>query len=87
MIAIEAHPGKIDLAIVDIGLPDIDGVALAGQILERRPGISILYTSGHSDERVIGEVARDRISGFLEKPFSVQDLLSAVRAGMEKQSW
>jgi len=85
LTVLEAHLGTIDLAIVDIGLPDIDGVALAAQILERRPGISILFTSGHSDERVIGELARDRTSGFLEKPFSVQDLLGAVRTGMRKR--
>jgi CheY-like chemotaxis protein len=85
LAAIDVHPERIDLAMVDIGLPDIDGVVLVGQILERRSEISILYTSGHSDERVVGELARDRTSGFLEKPFSVQDLLGAVHAGMQKR--
>jgi PAS domain S-box-containing protein len=84
LAAIEKFPGRIDLALIDIGLPDIDGVSLAAQVLQRVPQTSILYTSGHFDERVVAQLSRERTAGFLEKPFSVQDLLDAVREGMRK---
>jgi len=71
-----------DLLLTDVGLPDLNGVELAGRVRQANPSIRVLYMSGHSDESVLGRLARERSSGFVEKPFSVTDLLKAVRAAL-----
>lgn len=73
---------KFDILLTDVGLPDMNGVDLAHRARELRPGISVLYMSGHSDEEVLNRMARESSSGFVEKPFSLEDLMAAVRAAM-----
>ncbi len=67
-----------DILLTDVGLPDMNGVELAARIREASPGIAVLYMSGHSDEAVLRKMARERSSGFVEKPFTVETLMEAI---------
>ena len=73
------QPG-IDLAIVDLLLPDQRGDVLAGELIAMRPGLRVLFISGQSDESQTGGAS----PGFaLRKPFSPQALLIAVRQALD----
>lgn len=76
--------GTIDLLVTDVGLPDVDGVALAGKIRELLPGVAVLYVSGYSDQRVTEKIAHDRTVHFLEKPFTVRELIDATRVALKE---
>ncbi|NVK19263.1 MAG: response regulator transcription factor [Methylocystaceae bacterium] len=69
----------IDLCIVDLGLPDMDGLSLTREIKSRcNIGIVILSGRGETTERIIGlEVGAD---DYLGKPFEPRELLARVRS-------
>jgi len=69
----------IDLCVVDLGLPDMDGLSLTREIKSRSNiGIIILSGRGETTERIIGlEVGAD---DYLGKPFEPRELLARVRS-------
>ena len=78
----DRHPGHIHLLITDVHLPRVSGRELAARLGIHRPAIKVLYVSGTSD----GSLARHRMlepgTMFLEKPFSLDRLLRAVRRAL-----
>jgi two-component system cell cycle sensor histidine kinase/response regulator CckA len=78
----DRHPGHIHLLITDVHLPRVSGRELAARLGIHRPAIKVLYVSGTSD----GSLARHRMlepgTVFLEKPFSLDRLLRAVRRAL-----
>jgi DNA-binding NarL/FixJ family response regulator len=68
----------LDILLTDVGLPDMNGVELAARFREAWPDVAVLYMSGHSDEVVLRKMARERSSGFVEKPFTVATLMEAI---------
>ncbi|MBK7826355.1 ATP-binding protein [Nannocystis sp.] len=79
--ALKAVDAGIDLAIVDVRLPDLTGVRLVPQLRKRMPeGEVILMTGDGSLDTAIAAV-REGVFAYVQKPFSPQDLLAlAVRA-------
>jgi len=69
----------VDLCVVDLGLPDMDGLSLTREIKGRSSaGIIILSGRGETTERIIGlEVGAD---DYLGKPFEPRELLARVRS-------
>ena len=70
---------NVDLCVVDLGLPDMDGLSLTREIKSRfNVGIIILSGRGETTERIIGlEVGAD---DYLGKPFEPRELLARVRS-------
>ncbi len=79
----EADEG-FDLVFSDVVLPDGNGVALVETILGERPGQSVLLTSGYVDDKSHWEIISERGYGFLQKPYSLADLLGAVAAAIKE---
>ena len=69
---------NIDLVIIDLVMPDVDGMELAGKILIRRPEIKILVMSGYADDVVVHGIFESKSVDFLGKPFSLRDLFTNV---------
>jgi CheY-like chemotaxis protein len=64
---LERNQGKVQRALIDLTLPDIDGLTLATQIHARYPEIGIVLTTGGTDP-LVSEF------GILLKPFDAQEL-------------
>jgi two-component system cell cycle sensor histidine kinase/response regulator CckA len=75
------HQGPIDLLFSDIVMPGMSGRDAASAIKAVRPDIKLLFTSGYSEQTNVRRGGRSRLR-FLAKPYSGEDLLSAVRAAM-----
>jgi PAS domain S-box-containing protein len=71
------HPGTIDLLLADLVMPQMTGHALAGLLLERRPGVKCLYMSGYPAQAMATPWAAH--SHLIQKPFSLSALEKAVR--------
>ena len=71
--------GNFDLVFSDVVLPDRSGVQLADELFQRAPGLRMLMSSGHASRRSQWETIRDKGLPFLQKPYSLADLLKMVR--------
>ena len=75
-----AHPGRLDLLITDVVMPQLQGPELAARLRGDWPDLKVLYMSGYSAQTEL--IAPDDASAeFLPKPFGVADLEGRI-AGM-----
>ncbi len=71
--------GKIDLVILDMVLPGIDGRNTFEQLLELDPGIKVILVSGYTVDGRVQSVLDKGARSFLQKPFRSVDLLRMVQ--------
>jgi DNA-binding NarL/FixJ family response regulator len=71
---------KPDLVLLDIGMPNLNGLEAARQILATSPNVAILILTMHDSDNVIREVLRAGARGFLLKSDAGRDLVAAVEA-------
>jgi two-component system, cell cycle sensor histidine kinase and response regulator CckA len=68
----------IDLLVTDVGLPKVNGWALAAALRAASPGLRILFVSGHVGDATPDQEPLDARSGFLSKPFTPATLTAAT---------
>ena len=74
---VRQYRGKLDVVITDVQMPGLDGRALAAALAELRPGLPVLFMSGHPDDEVIRELTASG-KPFLQKPFTGEELAYLV---------
>jgi signal transduction histidine kinase/CheY-like chemotaxis protein len=82
-IAADAAAPTIDLVVTDMVMPEMSGRDFADRLAVRRPGVRVLFMSGYTDDEIIRRGLLRPGMAFLEKPFSSDRLLAAVRAALE----
>jgi CheY-like chemotaxis protein len=81
--AAERFPGRIDLVLTDAVMPRVGGGELARAIRESRHGIRVLYMTGYTDDELIRSCVRDDQDSLLNKPFTPDALVAAVREALD----
>lgn len=73
----QRHDGPIHLLLADVVLPQMSGPQLAERLRLLRPGLKVLFTSGHS----AGDVTKYGVldAPYIQKPFSPKELQRKVR--------
>jgi DNA-binding NarL/FixJ family response regulator len=71
---------KPDLVLLDIGMPNLNGIDAARQILESCPATHILILTMHYSQQTVREVLAVGARGFLLKSDAGRDLITAVEA-------
>ncbi|MFZ5804909.1 MAG: ATP-binding protein [Acidobacteriota bacterium] len=72
------QPSEIHVAVVDVLLPGVNGIQLAQHLLEKKPDLAVVFSSGHTPEALPpGLVSRDSVV-FLQKPYTARVLLETV---------
>src|ERR1051325_9876552 len=66
------------LAIVDVWMPEVDGIELVARMRQQAPGVPIIVISGHGTIETAVRVIRMGAFDFLEKPFRLEVLLQVV---------
>jgi two-component system KDP operon response regulator KdpE len=83
--ALELLDEKPNLVILDLGLPDIDGLDLLRRIRHRQEGLPVVVLSSRGDEA--GKVAALDLGAddYVTKPFGMDELLARMRAALRHQ--
>jgi CheY-like chemotaxis protein len=71
-----------EVAMLDVGLPDIDGVDLFAAIRERWPALPILFSTGHGDQARLDQLLRQPHVGHLVKPFGMHEMTVALASAL-----
>ena len=70
---------QIDLLIADVVMPTMGGPALAKRLLQARPDVKVIFVSGYADEAIGDRRMLEDGASFLQKPFTLEELLVKVR--------
>lgn len=76
---------KIDIVLLDISLPDINGMELCKEIKKRSPGTCVLVLSNHSERSIIMQMLQNGASGYLLKNASADELLNCINEALNGQ--
>jgi CheY-like chemotaxis protein len=75
----DEHAANIDLLLTDVSMPIKTGVDLARTLLQLKPELKVLFTSGWVGATVLRSAAHPHLERFfLPKPFAASDLLESV---------
>jgi PAS domain S-box-containing protein len=75
----EKRKDSIAIVLLDLIMPGMDGSEVFREIKRQNPGAKIILCSGYSVNGQAGELMNLGVDGFLQKPFTTQSLLSAIR--------
>jgi AmiR/NasT family two-component response regulator len=81
-LAAEHRP---DLAVMDVKMPELDGIEAAREMLEQRP-IPIVMLTAFSEAALVGRAVDAGVFGYLVKPFRESDLLPAIEAARARHA-
>jgi len=70
--------GKVDAAVVDVGLPDRKGDALAAELRAMDGSLPIVIASGYDGDSLRGRFAADPLVAFLDKPYEAHQLAAVL---------
>lgn len=69
-----------DLALIDVSMPNLNGLDAARQIVQSFPHTRVLILTMHESEQIVREVLEVGARGFLLKSDAARDLVSAIQA-------
>src|SRR5207247_7283264 len=69
-----------DMVIMDVSMPDLNGIEATRRILETQPAIRIIALSMHSDRRFVTEMLEAGASGYLLKDCALEELSHAIQS-------
>jgi len=82
--AIELNP---DVAVLDIGMPLLNGIEATRQIIRRAPTVRILILSMHSDQAYVTQAVQAGARGYLLKESAGSELIAAIAAVVAGKSF
>lgn len=74
-----------DMAIMDIGMPGLNGMEATRQIVDRIPGVRVIALSIHADRWYVAGMFQAGASGYLLKNCAFEELVQAIRTVMAGQ--
>ncbi len=84
-LAILDRTSRVNLLFTDVMLPGgMNGPKLVKEVVRRRPGVSVLFTSGYTDNAITHQGRLDKGVELLNKPYRKADLAMKVRAVLDK---
>jgi DNA-binding response OmpR family regulator len=85
--ALKAFPGgSFSLCILDIMMPEMDGLTLAGEIRELNPDMPVIFLTAKNQKEDIIEGFKTGADDYITKPFSMEELLYRIEAILRRTS-
>jgi CheY-like chemotaxis protein len=70
---------RIDLLLTDVVMPQVNGRELADRLVERQPGLKVLFMSGYADNVIEHHGVLEAGGQFIQKPFKPEELARKIR--------
>lgn len=80
---LKKHP--LNIVLLDISLPDVNGIDLCKEIKKLSPATSVLALSNHSERSMIFQMLQNGATGYLLKNISGEELISCIDEAMNGQ--
>ncbi|NTV12743.1 MAG: response regulator [Desulfobulbaceae bacterium] len=77
--------GDAALALLDIGLPDLDGRSVLAQTVARKQDVAVVMLTGVVDLKVAMDCIREGADDYLSKPVQFHEILFVVKKALEKR--
>ncbi len=68
------HAAEIVCVLLDLTIPKLDGIATLEALRRLRPDVPVILSSGYSEQAATQRLSRGEPSGFIQKPYRLQDL-------------
>jgi UDP-3-O-acyl N-acetylglucosamine deacetylase len=72
--------------LLDVWMPEMDGIALLRRIKSEQPGVPVIMISGHANIQSAVAATKLGAADFIQKPFSVSGLLASIARALEGDS-
>jgi len=79
---VEAERLRPDAIVMDLSMPDLDGIGAMKRIHETTPDLPVVILTAHADEGVEREAREAGAHGFLAKGTGLRDLVGALQAAV-----
>ncbi|MDD5169533.1 MAG: response regulator [Syntrophales bacterium] len=79
----EQQKDEIDIVLLDMIMPGMNGVQVYEQLKAINPDVRILLLSGYNRDREATSVLAGRCNGFIQKPFKINDLSRIIRQALD----
>ncbi len=76
---------EIDLVVLDLVMPDMDGTDVFHEIRGVNPDAKVLFASGFNMDRRAQELLGQGSDAFIQKPFGMKEFFAKIRAVLEKE--
>jgi PAS domain S-box-containing protein len=80
----EQRADELDLVILDMMMLDMDGGEVFKRLRKIKPDVKVIVCSGFSKDGQASSVIADGAAGYLQKPFSLEDLVKALRYALDR---
>ncbi len=77
------HQKTIKCALLDLNMPNLDGIATFTELRKIKPDLQIILMSGYHDDEVVRKYSDKHFSGLLQKPFNMNQLKEALERVMK----
>ena len=75
----------LDYAVIDVRLPDIDGIKLLKVLKFNYPELPVIVITGYGNEAIAADAKNEKADAYLEKPFTVEELANILAEIPQKE--
>jgi CheY-like chemotaxis protein len=79
------HPGEIAVVLLDLSMPGMSGEETLPELRKIRPKFEVVVSSGYSESEAMTLFHGQRVSGFVQKPYTSKGIAEKVKACLKSR--